>query len=103
MRDGGLCFWCDRMTVLKRCPAPGEPELPARATVDHILPLSKGGAMWDHRNVFLACFRCNSSRGNRDFDDFLAVALPWADGGPLLLPDRHALPPTFLQSGDACR
>lgn len=90
-RDGGLCFWCDRVTTLMRRIPAGEPEPPSRATLDHIIPRSKRGAVWDAGNVFLACLRCNSVRSNRDFDDFLTVALSWADGDPVLLPDRHAL------------
>lgn len=34
--------------------------------VDHVVPLSKGGAKYDDRNCRAACASCNLSRGNRD-------------------------------------
>jgi 5-methylcytosine-specific restriction endonuclease McrA len=35
-----------------------------RATIDHIIPLSKGGAH-TFDNVRIACWRCNLVKGNR--------------------------------------
>lgn len=35
-------------------------------TADHIIPRSKGGAVYDLRNLGPAHKRCNESRGNRD-------------------------------------
>ena len=47
-----------------RAPRKGE-YLPMLATIEHIVPVSKGGThTWD--NVTLACWRCNIARGNRD-------------------------------------
>jgi len=34
-------------------------------TIDHLIPLSRGGAAWDIENVRPAHARCNKSRGNR--------------------------------------
>ncbi len=60
-RDGGrcqitACLLADRRVLLERGPA--------MASVDHIVPLSKGG---EHTvdNLQLAHFRCNLSKGNR--------------------------------------
>ena len=66
-RDGGLCAICG-----KRCRWDDKQELAAGTivtykdypSVDHIVPLSKGGKhAWD--NVQLACRSCNSRKGNR--------------------------------------
>lgn len=34
-------------------------------TIDHVIPLSKGGEPWDIENARPAHARCNKSRGNR--------------------------------------
>lgn len=62
-RDGEACCYCGvQMTF--RAPRKGE-YLPMLATIEHIVPVSKGGThTWD--NVTLACWRCNIARGNRD-------------------------------------
>lgn len=39
------------------------------ATIEHILPKSKGGQN-SKKNYTLSCYSCNSHRGNRDFDEF---------------------------------
>jgi 5-methylcytosine-specific restriction endonuclease McrA len=46
-----FCVWCHaRLSYVT-------------ATVDHLLPRSKGGTN-EPRNLALACVRCNSTRGN---------------------------------------
>jgi 5-methylcytosine-specific restriction endonuclease McrA len=58
-RDGyrcGLC--CTLVTMSKVIPHPKAP------TIDHIVPLSAGGDD-TKANVQLACFLCNSIKGNR--------------------------------------
>ena len=34
------------------------------ATVDHVIPTSKGGAKIDESNCVVACFRCNQRKGD---------------------------------------
>lgn len=41
----------------------------AKATLEHIVPLSEGGG-WRVENLRLACFYCNTKRGSRDFREF---------------------------------
>lgn len=36
------------------------------ATIDHILPLSKGGDRYDEANLAVACYRCNMKKGNNE-------------------------------------
>ena len=38
--------------------------------IDHITPKSKGGSN-DFSNLVPSCFSCNSSKGNKDYDDFI--------------------------------
>lgn len=58
-RDSGVCHLCDKTVDMGlRWPDLGS------ASVDHILPLSKGGDD-TLANVALACLGCNLSKGNR--------------------------------------
>lgn len=58
-RDHGRCQLCRRPVSL-RLSAPH----PRSATLDHIIPLSRGGEH-SRANVQLAHYGCNSSKGNR--------------------------------------
>lgn len=37
---------------------------PGATTVDHLVPLSKGGSLLDKSNLAPCCATCNSARGN---------------------------------------
>ena len=52
LRDGGQCQYCEKKISL------------SDATVDHVVPKSKGGENnWE--NVTLACSKCNQKKGNK--------------------------------------
>lgn len=59
-RDKGICYLCGNLTFKEYENRPAN----QRATLDHIIPVSKGG---NHSfdNVKIACWRCNSIKGNR--------------------------------------
>lgn len=57
-RDAGRCQLCGRKVAKTLPPHPLSP------TLDHIVPLSRGGAH-EPRNVQLAHWRCNVRRWNR--------------------------------------
>ena len=57
-RDGGHCKLCGKKLNLKR-----KVPHPLAITIDHIIPVSKGGEH-SYRNTQLACFMCNSKRGD---------------------------------------
>jgi len=61
-RDQGRCQLCGKKLNLKR-----QAPHPLTATVDHIIPLSKNGEH-SYKNVQLACFSCNSKKGDRLMD-----------------------------------
>lgn len=38
------------------------------ATLDHVIPLSKGGPRYDEQNLVVACFKCNSKKADKLFE-----------------------------------
>lgn len=65
-----------RAAILRRdplcryCTARGRAE--AATTVDHIVPVARGGAFWSPDNLAPACLSCNSSKADQPVEDFLA-------------------------------
>lgn len=61
-RDGPLCRYCKVETQ------PTGPDY-QRRTVDHLIPVSKGGKD-TKENLVIACKTCNCRRGNRPVQEF---------------------------------
>ena len=66
-RDGYTCYYCGQDAT----------------TVDHVIPIVKGGDPISHDNMVAACRRCNSSKGSRSEGLFL---------------QRSATPPVFIDN-----
>lgn len=64
---GGVCAYCKRLTEL---PSLLKPHHDLTATVDHIVPLCRGGARKGD-NATLACNLCNHLKGNKSLQDWL--------------------------------
>ena len=56
--QAGCCFYCDKEVSLKL------KNHPDSATVDHIVPQSKGGRNQAH-NYVMACKECNESKSDK--------------------------------------
>lgn len=56
-----VCTHCGKTGLLKES---DDPE--TLATIDHVIPLSKGGAQYNEDNCVIACGRCNGNRKNTD-------------------------------------
>lgn len=41
------------------------------ATIDHVIPVSKGGAKFDENNMVIACHSCNGSKADKSFIEFM--------------------------------
>lgn len=68
-RDGDQCCYCGIVMDFDRIP--GLRYNPKRASIEHLTPVSAGGAHdWD--NVVLACHRCNLRRNRMPLDQWLA-------------------------------
>lgn len=44
-----------------------------KATLDHVVPVSKGGKHFDLDNIKVCCESCNSKKSNKDLDAFLSL------------------------------
>jgi hypothetical protein len=58
-RDRLTCYLCHR-----QCVAEARPPEPHAATLDHVVPLCRGGAH-TYANVRTACWGCNEAKGGR--------------------------------------
>lgn len=63
---GRICAYCGREVVIGRF---GGRRL---ATIDHKIPLSRGGS-WKRYNLTCACRRCNELKGSMTDDEFMAL------------------------------
>jgi len=59
-----ICHYCDKKT-----PRPGT-KAGTATHIDHKIPQSKGGT-YAPENLVIACKRCNTEKGNRDYIAFL--------------------------------
>lgn len=64
-RANDRCYYCNLTTDLET----ETPDHPRLATVDHRLPLSRGGSRVGP-NAVLACFRCNHYKGDMTEEEF---------------------------------
>lgn len=55
---GDTCCWCQKVCLLDV-----DPQHPDRATVEHLVPRSKGGSN-RRENLRVACYACNHKRGD---------------------------------------
>lgn len=69
LRDGMACAYCGA-TV----------EDGAQLSLDHIQPYSQGGSN-SAENLVTACSKCNSSRGDRPVDVFIAAVAAYINHG----------------------
>lgn len=65
---GDNCCYCGIEMSFERRPR-GEGIAPNRATLEHVLPISRGGAH-TFENTALACHRCNVTKNNKTLDEW---------------------------------
>lgn len=72
-RDGDLCCYCGiTMTFTTISRASGAQYIPTKATIEHVIPLSRNG---DHswENTKLCCWQCNIRKNATDADSWIAA------------------------------
>lgn len=57
------CAYCDK-TSLNPNHGSAHARMSGKATIDHILPLSKGGKKFDESNLIVACSACNGAKAD---------------------------------------
>jgi len=65
---GNVCHYCRKQTRLNFIGPVCDHD---HATLDHVVPKSKGGTN-ERSNLVLACNACNNAKGDRSYEDFLA-------------------------------
>ena len=58
------CWFCDKTLQTKT------PNIENFATLDHLIPQSKGGKKYDVNNVVVSCFECNNKKGSLSLSQF---------------------------------
>jgi 5-methylcytosine-specific restriction endonuclease McrA len=87
-RHGDNCCYCGIPMTFEA--GKGHAYIPAKATLEHIIPVSAGGAHdWD--NTTLACWQCNIRKNKTPLDE-------WLTRLAALAPDGHAPTATQLAS-----
>ncbi|MEN6302279.1 MAG: hypothetical protein ABFD96_06100 [Armatimonadia bacterium] len=77
--QGGRCHWCDReLVVVKNRKGKVQPNV---ATEDHVYPRNDPRRLQlanstIHITKVMACFDCNTKRGNTPYDEFLKRMRP---------------------------
>lgn len=81
------CYYCEReMFVVK---APRFDRADARATTEHVVPVSRGGTN-DPANIMAACRRCNAEKGGLLVSEWLA-ALKQGRGSHMTTAERDKI------------
>ena len=57
------CSYCQRGPLKINEDLSKDPPKHMLATVDHIIPKSRGGEQFDYSNLTVACFKCNMKKG----------------------------------------
>lgn len=73
LRDDWRCFWCSESVDMNATMQ----DSPRSATVDHIIPIARGGGNEDV-NLVTSCNACNHARGNTPAEEFLLGFFPSA-------------------------
>ena len=65
------CHYCHCKGLVEELPDDAtRADLKRLATLDHVVPISQGGAEYDGTNLVVACHSCNQKKGNRMPDEF---------------------------------
>ena len=80
-KQKGKCFYCDCRTYRQ------EQKLLPVATVDHVIPLSKGGTH-SIKNLVVACSDCNQAKGCKTKDEYMQELIEqYSDNSNLTIGD----------------
>lgn len=58
------CYFCGESNLNPNCNSPLITHKKQKATIDHLIPTSKGGKKFDERNLVVACYCCNERKAD---------------------------------------
>lgn len=64
------CSYCPKTNLIIELDGMKVPN-GSKATIDHIVAISKGGALFDYANLCVSCGKCNSNKGSKSLEEFL--------------------------------
>lgn len=64
-----VCHYCGNSHLVTNFKAPGVKNQ-FKATLDHVMPRSKGGGEFDESNLVVCCFKCNQKKKDLLPDQF---------------------------------
>ena len=69
------CSYCPRtdLVIGNRINFSDNNRIENLATIDHVIPLSKGGEMYNTDNMVVSCRCCNRAKGNTNPEDFKII------------------------------
>jgi len=71
-----VCSYCTRPDLIIELNGMRVPNN-IKATIDHVVPTSKGGAPFDVKNIRVACGKCNGRKGNMSVEEFIKIVKPY--------------------------
>ncbi len=67
-----VCTYCKKLNLIIELDKMNVPNN-IKATIDHIIPISKGCDPFDVTNLTVACGKCNSKKGSKSVEEFLKI------------------------------
>lgn len=61
-----ICHYCGKKGLMHDAKVHTKEEYKKLATVDHVVPLSKGGERYKSSNLVVSCWTCNQRKGDKD-------------------------------------
>lgn len=74
--NGGfwICHYCKKPIYnLQPRNIKKEPHRKLNITVDHIIPVSKGGSLLDTKNMVECCYTCNNDKGITSYNEYMEL------------------------------
>lgn len=66
-----ICHYCKSSPLVRNNQAPYSIKENKKATIDHVIPVSKGGKEFLIENLVVCCARCNRKKADLDLNDFI--------------------------------
>jgi len=58
------CYYCGKVGLVEGVDEFSDVGSDRLATIDHVVPVSKGGSVTDERNLVVACYPCNQKKAD---------------------------------------